>query len=723
MRWSVPVQKAALERLTAALGDPDLAGAVIAGPDGAGKSTLVSAAADEFSHAHPTAVIRWVTGTPAERVVPFGAFGELVEVADIGKPAALLRAARTSLPVGAGDLLIVDDANHLDPLSATLLYQLARAGQTRMIVTVGADAGTTTPAALAALWTDDLLERIELSASETRTETATHPQEVDDYLAGLAPGARAALDYLAVQEPLPLADLRSLTSAEAIEEATAIGAVEVHLRGVDADDPVVFTAHPLFAQRAFAALGDGGARRVRTELVPLLAARCRDHPSDRLRLAAMALDSDAKQTVDAMVVAAGEALRLGDVALAERLARAAVEADPDSSGPLAARLLLAHALGWQGRGRDADAVLSAVEPNGLSEPELLAWALPRAANQFWMLSEPERATAFLRTIRNRITKPAAATIDALTATFAMNAGSPPRALQIATEVLASPLADDMAVAWAASAASLCSARMGRFDDVEPFAERARAAEHPGLLRFTVGLGQTTAALMAGELDAAERMAKQYTDFAELQQPGRAIGEVLLADVLIARGSRDDLAAAAALLAPAAATLDRTGYSWGPLSLMLLATTLARQGELAQAAKVLSRAESRHGTKSALFAPELGLARAWRLAAARDSHGAIPAARRAAGMAERSGQNAVALRAWHTAVRLGDIRAADPLARIVSETDCAFGRLAAEHGRALTAGDGDGLRAVSVALAAGGLLGAAADAEAQASRPRAEFRRP
>jgi hypothetical protein len=724
MRWSVPVHNAALERLTAALGDPALAGAVVVGPDGVGKSTLVSAAADEFSHAHPDAVIRWVTGTPTERVVPFGAFSELVEVADIGKPAALLRAARASLPVGAGDLLIVDDANHLDPLSATLLYQLARAGQTRMIVTVGADSGIAAPAALAALWTDDLLERIELSAAETRTATATHPQEVDDYLAGLTPDARAALDYLAVQEPLPLADLQSLTSAEAIEEATAAGALEVHLRGLDAVDPVVFTAHPLFAQRAFAALGADGARRVRSELVPLLAARCRDHPSDRLRLAALALDSDAKQPVDAMVVAAGEALRLGDVALAERLARVAVGADPDGSAPLAARLLLAHALGWQGRGRDADAVLSAVEPDGLSEPELMAWALPRAANQFWMLSEPERATAFLRTIRNRITEPAAAaTIDALTATFAMNAGSPPRALQIATEVLASPLADDMAVAWAASAASLCSARMGRFDDVEPFAERARAAEHPGLLRFTVGLGQTTAALMAGELDAAERMAKQYTDFAELQQPGRAIGEVLLADVLIARGGRDDLAAAAALLAPASATLDRTGYSWGPLSLMLLATTLSQQGELAQAAKVLSRAESRHGTKSALFAPELGLARAWRLVAARDAHGAITAARQAAGMAERSGQSAVALRAWHTAVRLGDIRAADPLARIVSETDCDFGRLAAEHGRALTAGDGDGLRAISVALAAGGLLGAAADAEAQASRPRVEFRRP
>ncbi|MET0703304.1 MAG: ATP-binding protein [Mycobacterium sp.] len=709
MRWSVPVHHAALEQLTEALRDPVRAGAIVVGPDGVGKSTLVRTVAEDFVRTH-AGIVRWVTGTPAERVVPFGAFSDLVQVDDIGKPAALLRAARTSLPLGTDDLLIVDDANHLDQLSATLVYQLARAGQTRMIITAGSEADA--QEALAALWTDDLLVRIELAQGDV-----PDPQE---FVTGLPAAARSVLAYLAVHEPLALADLRTLTSSDAIDAATAAGAVEVHLRGPNGDDPMVFTAHPQFGRRAYAALGEDRARALRTDLVPVLAARRRDHPSDRLRLAAVALDSDAPQPVDDLVVAADEALRLGDVALTERLARAAVA----GSGPLTARLLLAQALAWQGRGRDADAVLATVEAGTLSEAELMAWALPRAANQFWMLSEPERATAFLRTTRGRVTEPAAAaTIDALSATFAMNAGNPQRALQIATEVLASDAADDMAVAWAASAACLCSARMGRFDDVEPFAERARAAEHPGLLRFTVGFAQTTALLMACDLAAAERMAKQYTDFAELQQPGRAIGEVLLAHVLIVRGDQEHLAAAVELLTPASATLDHTGYSWGPLSLILLATALSRQGELTEAAKVLSRADSRHGTKSALFAPELGLARAWRLFAARDGHGAVSAARQAAGMAERSGQSAVALLAWHDAVRLGDMRAADPLARIAAETDCAYGRLAAEHGRALTAGDGDALHAVSAQLAAAGLLAAASDAEAQASRSRADILKP
>ena len=65
-------------------------GAVVLGPDGVGKSTLARLAAEHFAGDHPTTLVRWVTGTPTERVVPFGAFSHLIEIADIGKPAALL---------------------------------------------------------------------------------------------------------------------------------------------------------------------------------------------------------------------------------------------------------------------------------------------------------------------------------------------------------------------------------------------------------------------------------------------------------------------------------------------------------------------------------------------------------------------------------------------------------------------------------------------------------
>ncbi len=107
----------------------------------------------------------------------------------------------------------------------------------------------------------------------------------------------------------------------------------------------------------------------------------------------------------------------------------------------------------------------------------------------------------------------------------------------------------------------------------------------------------------------------------------------------------------------------TGYSWGPLAWMLLAQALGQLGATVEAGKALSRAESRHGLKSMLFAPELALARAWTMCGATDEHGAVAAARDAARSAERGGQSAVALRALLDAVRLGDIRAIDGIARI------------------------------------------------------------
>lgn len=675
IRWNVPEHSAALHRLTQALdADGVRAGAVVLGPDGCGKSTLARLAAEDRARRHPTTRLRWVIGTPAERTVPFGALSHLVRVADIGRPAALLRAARESLADAGAEgelLLVVDDAHQLDILSATLVYQVALTGAARMIITGRADATPAAPPPIAALWGDELLTRIDIAAPNEATG-AGDVANIDAFVAGLPAAARSALDYLSVLEPLALADLTRLTSADAVRQAEELGAVETRSRGGHGPDPVVYTAHPLFAERARGALGtrDGqAARRLRTDVVAVLADRPREHVGEQLRLAALAADSDAPQPVDEVVGAAQQALRLGDLELGERLARSALE----RSGGLPARLALAHALAWQGRGRDADAVLSAVDPAGLTEPELMAWALPRAANQFFMLGEPERASAFLAATRGRVAGASPRiTLDALGATFAMNAGNIARAAEAADAVLADPAADDMAVAWAGSAAALCAARAGRFDAVEPLARRALAAEHPGLLRFTIGLAEITVLLMTDRLTEARETAWQFTDFAELAQPGRAIGEVLVAQVLIAA---DEFEAATKLLVPAAATLERTGYSWGPLSLTLLATALARQADIAGAAKALSRAESRHGTKSALFAPELGVARAWQRAGMRDQHGAIAAARDAAKMAERTGQSAVALQAWDAAAQLGDARAVDALARLCDEVDCAFGRTA------------------------------------------------
>jgi hypothetical protein len=680
----------ALELLEA--GVRDRAGAVLIGPGGVGKTSLARVAAERLGSQFGR--VDWVAATAPTASVPFAALSHLFEVPDTGRTAAVLRAARGSL--GDGRLLVVDDAHLLDKLSAALLYQLAVSGAATLIVTVAA--GVSVPDEISALWRDDLLARIDVEPPGH--DDARLTAQVEEFVAALPAGAHRVLEYLAVADPLPLADVSALAGREAVEEAEASGAIVL---GEDGVRP----AHPLYVDAVRGTLGEPELRRLRTELADRLAADPRGRVVDRLRVAVLALDSDRPQPVEDVVAAAEETLRLGDLELSERFGRAALEHAPG----LAARLPLSYALAWQGRGRDADAVLADVDPSDLSETELMAWALPRAANQFWMLSEPERATAFLLATRNRVSSPSAqTTLDALSAMFAMNAGSPSRAKQIADEVLASPSADETAVGWAAAAAALSSARMGRFAEVDALAERAIVAGHPGLLRFTSGFGQTTTLLMAGELDQAQALGQQLADFAQRQQPGRAIGEVLVADVLIAKG---ELETAVTLLQGAAAALALTGYSWGPLAFMLLAQALGQLGETVEAGKILARAESRHGLKSMLFAPELALARAWTMSARRDPHGAVAAARDAARSAERGGQSAVALRALHDAARLGDIRAADGIARLGAGIDCVFGHLALEHARALTARDAAALDDVSARFAEIGMKQSAADAAAQA----------
>src|SRR6185312_3268951 len=231
----------------------------------------------------PSTVVHRVVGTPTERVIPFGAFRTLLagaDMAETGRPAELLRAAQEYLAGGdTRRLFVIDDAHHLDHLSATLIYQLALSGSARLIV--AARSGAELPAAVAALWADGLLTRIEVgpldaAATAALLETpddelaarskgnplalrllvqadgapkdATLPALVDGYLSGLPSPVRTLLDYLSVAEPLRRSDLTALTGEEAVDQAEAAGAVAVD------SDAMVYAGHPLYAGRAGVAL-------------------------------------------------------------------------------------------------------------------------------------------------------------------------------------------------------------------------------------------------------------------------------------------------------------------------------------------------------------------------------------------------------------------------------------------------------------------------------------
>ena len=739
MPWPL-VPRRALDGVVDVLSSDRTGGVALLGNEGVGKTTLAAQAAGRLGLGEPV----WVTGTLSQSAVPFGAFNPLLDIKEAGKPAAMLSAAAENILAQANSApIIIDNARLLDPLSASLVYRLAKEEKARpagspVIVTVRSVLRV--PQVVSALWDDGLLERVDvgpMDAAETAALVAAAggtdadtlykrtggnvlhlrlllstggteeslPGEIDKYLNELPAPVRAALGYLCVFEPLSHDDLAALAGDEAVAEALACGAVETGTGGL-------YSGHPLYLERMAVRLQKPEVQRLRAAVAGRLAgAPCRT-AADRLSRAVLAVQVDAPIDSDAVVAAAEEALHLGDHGLAERLARGAL----DRGEHLSARLTLSAALGWQGRGREADSVLAGVDIGRMSEEQLMAWALPRAANQFWMLSEPERAATFLQNIRGRVSASSHSTLDALSATFSMNAANVHRALEVAGEVLAQPDAPDMAVAWAASATALCSARTGDFAAVGRAVERLLGSDYPGLLRFTVGLAETTTLLFEGKTEEAYEAARKFTDFAESAQPGRAIGDVLLAQVLLARG---ETAAAVELLKPAATTLSRTGYSWGPLALMYLTTAQGYQGEVAESGKTLARAMSLHGTKSAMFAPELGVARAWRLATIGDRHAAITAARDAARTAKRTGQLAVAVWAWHEATRLGDRRAADALSQIAASVPCAYTDLAVAHARALAVGDATALRAAADNLAAAGFHGAAADASRQADEVAAQ----
>ena len=212
---------------------------VLVGADGVGKTLLARSAAERFAAAKPSTVMRRVVGTATGRIVPFGAFRALLDIAETGRPAELLRAAHESLTADGGELLfVVDDAHHLDHLSATLVYQLALSRSARLIVTVRAD--TELPDAVAALSADELLTVVEVEpldepATAALLESALGappdaavtdevfrrsqgnplylrhlvqggelengpplPALIDGYLAGLPAPVRTVLDYLAL---------------------------------------------------------------------------------------------------------------------------------------------------------------------------------------------------------------------------------------------------------------------------------------------------------------------------------------------------------------------------------------------------------------------------------------------------------------------------------------------------------------------------------------------
>ena len=135
-------------------------GAVIVGAAGVGKTRL---AREVLAHAEASGEqTYWIVGTKSAQQIPLGAFNASIS-SSMSDPISDVRRVINSLVTqqrqGRG-LIVVDDAQFLDGLSAHVVHQLAQARGTRLMVTVRA--GSDEPDAITALWKDDLLTRLDL---------------------------------------------------------------------------------------------------------------------------------------------------------------------------------------------------------------------------------------------------------------------------------------------------------------------------------------------------------------------------------------------------------------------------------------------------------------------------------------------------------------------------------------------------------------------------------
>jgi DNA-binding NarL/FixJ family response regulator len=715
------------------------------------------------------ALTRWAVATASARALPLGAFAATLAV--VGPdPARLVRQASEALLAGAGRAGVVvgvDDAHLLDELSAVLVHQLVLRRAAGVVLTLRT--GETAPDAVTALWKDGHLPRLELQPlsehetvalvearlggpvdnaaarrlwSITRGNALYLRQLVDGELesgrlhqvAGvwrwsgeltLSPGLvelvsarigrlpevqRDVVEVLAFGEPLGVALLVGLTDAVAVEQVEARGLIEVYPDGRRLQARL---AHPLYGEVQQAQTGRLHARRLRGRIAQALAETGGRRADDTSRRAVLMLDSDLPPDPVLLTHAAGRATELGDLALAERVARAAVAA----GGGFEPRLLLGNALLWCGRGAEAVSELAALGVVAGTDAQRVQAAVFQVGALALTLGRPAEAEAVLDAIASTISDDAAAlelagtrsVIDALL-------GRTIQAAETAAGVLAQPHCSPAATYLAGWGLATTCGGLGRLDRVDEALRRIDASVES----FEVGLHQAGVVvawwqrglLLGGLLDRADQAARRYRERCQ-DTPGPAdvLASGMCAAVATARGQVKTAARGYRQGIGAIHGADPGGWLFH--GLLGLTGVLGMAGDATSARQTFVGMSAARNAGWALAEPDVLLAEAWVAAAEGSVSEAVELARQAAEMAASQHQPAVEVVALHTAVCFGDRTVAIRLAQLATQVDGPRAGAAAAHAAALAADDGVALHAASVQLEKMGALLLAADAAAQA----------
>jgi ATP/maltotriose-dependent transcriptional regulator MalT len=384
-------------------------------------------------------------------------------------------------------------------------------------------------------------------------------------------------------------------------------------------------------------------------------------------------------------------------------------------GGLAASVLSARALFWQGNAAACEETLSRYNPDAMTEDELLAWGDVRIPNLQWSIGETDGAHEILRLMRDRVTHRAGRLfIDGLAAMMAMGEGHLDEALALSERILADPPACAQTLDRAVIASTIPLALMGRFDQVAEVAVHAHQIDHVDDLRGHFrAVGEIWGLVFAGCFDAAE---ERSSHIARTSSPGQslawAMDNVLASTVQVARGR---FRAAVSRMEQTVAVLVSTSTAeWNVFARLLLAQSYCALGEVEAGAKTLAELRTCLGPGLAGLEPQLRLTEAWLAAAQGHVSAAVTLTVDAGDMARRSGQRAIELRALHDAIRFGDRTSLPRAIDVASGVDGRLAPVYAAHAAALAKRNPAAVYDAAEQFEKIGALLSAADAAAQAA---------
>jgi DNA-binding CsgD family transcriptional regulator len=745
-------------------------GVVIAGPAGAGKTTLAGRYL-ELASGRGMAVAR-ATATRASRGLPFGALAPLLPP-DLGGDgleredlSQLLRRYGPAVAKAAGGrplVVFVDDAHLLDGGSATLVQQLALTRAATVLVTVRS--GETAPDPVVALWKDALAERIEVGVltdaaieellgavvggpvdTASLRQLADHcrgnPMVLREVVTGalesgalgeeggiwrlrseLRPTARlaelvalrlghltdperAVLELVTLGEPLGQAELTRLADPACVESLERKGLITSQ---VDGRRVQVRLAHPVYGdvvRTGISALRERTLCRSMAEVIEAAGSRWREDP---LRLASLRLTGGGG-SAGLLVAGALAARGRHDHALAERLARAAIT---EGAG-FVARFVAAEAAHSQGRTAQAERELAALAADAGTDAERSLVALLRFDGTF-LLQGREADVRLLDDVAGAITDPFWRDELLARRSFATIVSSGPRAVTGAPAVVQRPRSGPLSAAVFYSLA-----RLGRLEEVirrlgpGPASEAIPAPDGPwdqwALFAILVA-----ALVGAGRLREAGELLTR-ADGLVIDQPA-AEARAYVAGWFAVLHLEQGRPVSAFRRASESYTLFRQLGRAFPAQWYCTAAVqaLALTGQADRATETLAALDALGVRLAPVNETEVAQARAWAAVAAGD----LPAARRqlerAADRGEEIGDLIGAASALHSLARLGHAR--DVTARLAALAARIDGRLVAARAAYASAAadrDSQALSKVSGDFEDMGALLYAAEASAEAA---------